>query len=91
MNYSLLANAEPPLRALAEPCAPGNQGHGQTASLCLPELGNLIKLRDALLVLKGPLANCPGLRSLIEHRLLGNDVHARILGKRSDPPSTRAP
>ena len=53
----------------------------------MPELSTLMKLRDALLVLKGPLANSPGVRSLMEQRLLSNEVHERVLGKLARPVS----
>lgn len=49
----------------------------------LPELERLSTLRDALLLLKVPLANSCGLRGLIERQLLSNDVHDRVLGKSS--------
>ena len=51
------------------------------AEISAPELGKLMKLRDALLILKGPLANSPVVRNQIERRLLSNEVHERVLGK----------
>lgn len=52
-----------------------------TAEISAPELGKLMKLRDALLILKGPLAKSPTVRNQIERRLLSNEVHERVLGK----------
>lgn len=52
-----------------------------TGEISAPELGKLMKLRDALLILKGPLANSPSVRNQIERRLLSNEVHERVLGK----------
>lgn len=76
MSYSFSANGD---------AAPGPYGcvttERFTADTGLPELGKLMKLRDALLVLKGPLANSPAWRSLVEGRLLGNEVCERVLGK----------
>ena len=51
------------------------------AEISAPELGKLMKLRDALLILKGPLAKSPTVRNQIERRLLSNEVHERVLGK----------
>ena len=51
------------------------------AEISAPELGKLMKLRDALLILKGPLANSPVVRNQIERRLLSNEVQERVLGK----------
>ena len=52
-----------------------------TAEISAPELGKLMKLRDALLILKGPLANSPAVRNQIERRLLSNEVQERVMGK----------
>ena len=52
-----------------------------TGEISAPELDKLMKLRNALLILKGPLANSPALRNQIERRLLSNEVHERVLGK----------
>lgn len=76
MSYSFAADGEPAQHP--QVCIQTELFAGEA---CMPELGRLIKLRDALLVLKGPLANSPGLRSLIERRLLSNDVYERVLGK----------
>ena len=93
MSYSLFANDphEQSLLALAEPFGTDQLAQSRTDPLNLPELSRLIKLRDALLILKGPLANGSGLRSLIERRLLGNEVLERVLGKRDSDNSTRVP
>lgn len=60
---------------------PTHEPPSQAGEMCAPELGRLMKLRDALLVLKGPLASSPTVRHQIECRLLSNEVHERILGK----------
>ncbi|ASC85037.1 hypothetical protein [Pseudomonas fragi] len=74
MSHSVIAKATPcpESNANAQACA---------ADTCLLELCKLIKLRDALIVLKGPLANSPEVRSIMEQRLLNNDVYERVLGK----------
>ena len=46
-----------------------------------PELSRLVKLRDALLVLKGSMSPSVDLHEFLEHQLLSNDVHDRVLGK----------
>ena len=49
-----------------------------------PELSRLVKLRDALLVLKGSMSPSADLHQLLERQLLSNDVHDRVLGKLAD-------
>jgi len=65
-----------------------------TIPISMPELGRLITLRDALLLLKVPLANSCGLQGMVESQLLSNDVHDRVLGKlkanTTDPALTSA-
>ena len=76
MNKSLVANATP--------CPEHNrstQAQGCAGDTCLFTLCKLLKLRDALIVLKGPLAKSPDARSFIERRLLNNEVYERVLGK----------
>ncbi|SEK65955.1 hypothetical protein SAMN05216604_10582 [Pseudomonas agarici] len=46
-----------------------------------PLLNGLMKLRDVLVAFKGPLADDPGYRGVIEGLLFNNEVHERILGK----------
>lgn len=75
MSYSLFADDLPALEPSLPPIAPSESG------LCMPELGRLSTLRDALLLLKVPLANSCGLRGLVERQLLSNDVHERVLGR----------
>lgn len=54
----------------------------------VPELSRLVKLRDALLMLKVPTIHNEGLRDVIEGRLLNNEVYERVLGKlASDNPT----
>lgn len=85
MNYSLFAN-KPVLEHSLPIAAVAGDYDRET---CLPELGPLIRLRDALLLLKLPLANSGELRTPIERRLLSNDVYERVLGKlTADIPNT---
>ncbi|MQU63772.1 hypothetical protein GHO25_11555 [Pseudomonas sp. FSL R10-1350] len=77
MSYSLFADDQP-ARAPSVPIIPL-----PVHAVRLPELERLSTLRDALLLLKVPLANSCGLRGLIERQLLSNDVYDRVLGKSS--------
>lgn len=47
----------------------------------IPELVKLMKLRNALVALKGPLANTPGFHRFTEQLLQSNDFYERVLGK----------
>ncbi|MEC4239010.1 hypothetical protein [Pseudomonas sp. DSV-1] len=76
MNESLLANADHcPEQDLC------SQAQGCADDTCVLTLCKLLKLRDALIVLKGPLAKSPAARTFIEQRLLSNEVYERVLGK----------
>ncbi|NWB26634.1 hypothetical protein [Pseudomonas gingeri] len=46
-----------------------------------PPLSGLMELRDALVAFKGPLADDPDYRRVIEGLLFNNEIHERILGK----------
>ncbi|EJF72104.1 MAG: type VI secretion system contractile sheath small subunit [Pseudomonas sp.] len=50
-----------------------------------------MELRDALVVLKGPLANNPSLRENVQNLLINEETDDRVLGKISNPmpPPTR--
>ena len=76
MNKSLVANAIP--SSQQNLCI---QAQGCADDTCLFTLCKLLKLRDALIVLKGPLAKSPNARTFIEQRLLNNEVYERVLGK----------
>lgn len=52
----------------------------------VPQLNKLRELRDALVALKGPLAEKPGLRESIESAFFNNEVNDRVLGKRVSRP-----
>lgn len=52
-----------------------------TAPQSLPQLNKLRELRNALVALKGPLAEKPGLRERIEWGLFNNEANDRILGE----------
>ena len=75
MSNTLIANAG--TSPQPTPCI---QPPGATCAL---QLGKLMKLRDALIALKGPLASSPEARSYIQRRLL-NEVYDRVLGKLAD-------
>lgn len=85
MSYSLFAQTKP----APEPdlCATAPTADCPDP-VDVPELSRLVKLRDALLMLKIPMANNESLRSVIEGRLLNNEVYERVLGKlASDNPN----
>ena len=50
-------------------------------TLPLPRLDRLMALRDALVALKGPLADDPRLRENLQARLFNEETHSRVLGK----------
>ncbi|MFC6338700.1 hypothetical protein [Pseudomonas karstica] len=59
--------------------------HLRYIPVSIPDLYRLMELRDALVALKGPLANDPGWRASA-HRLLFNaDTDDRVLGKINQP------
>lgn len=47
----------------------------------VPELKKLMKLRDALVALKGPLGNAPAFRKAIEGVLADDESRGRVLGE----------
>ena len=47
----------------------------------MPTLDRLMELRDALVALKGPLANDPRLRESVQKSLINAENHERVLGK----------
>lgn len=47
----------------------------------IPELKQLMELRDALVALKGPLGNTPSFRKAIEHALADDQSRARVLAE----------
>ncbi len=51
----------------------------------LPKLDRLMELRDALVVLKGPLANDPSLRENVQNLLINEETNDRVLGKIGSP------
>ncbi|VVO00556.1 type VI secretion system contractile sheath small subunit [Pseudomonas fluorescens] len=59
----------------------GNNPLACQTLLPLPQLNKLRELRNALVALKGPLAEKPGLRERIEWGLFNNEANDRMLGK----------
>ncbi|SQH33581.1 type VI secretion system contractile sheath small subunit [Pseudomonas mucidolens] len=57
----------------------------------VPSLNRLMELRDALVALKGPLANDPQLRENVQKLLINAENHERVLGKVSVPAGPRTP
>lgn len=54
-------------------------------SLPLPTLDRLMGLRDALVALKGPLADDPELRKNLQKHLFNEEAECRVLGKVNIP------
>ncbi|MEX5591265.1 hypothetical protein [Pseudomonas orientalis] len=46
-------------------------------------------MRDALVALKGPLADEPGMQENLQKRLFNEEVDSRVLGKISVPGNSR--
>lgn len=78
MSYSLFAQTKPALEP--DLYAPPHAADGPDP-VDVPELSRLVKLRDALLMLKVPTSHNEGLRDLIQGRLLNDEVYERVLGK----------
>ncbi|WP_460164774.1 type VI secretion system contractile sheath small subunit [Pseudomonas sp. S1_G07] len=51
--------------------------------LAVPPLDRLMRLRDALVALKGPLVSDAGLQENLRRRLFNEEAHDRMLGKRT--------
>lgn len=49
----------------------------------VPRLDRLMELRDALVALKGPLANDLALREGLQRRLFNEETYCRVLGHAS--------
>jgi hypothetical protein len=85
MSHAVIANdQDPPEQSplLLAPTASVRQSPPHNRDMnCVPELSRLVRLRDALLVLKSPLSSSSDWRNLLEQQLLSNDAHERILGK----------
>lgn len=54
-------------------------------TLPLPALERLMGLRDALVALKGPLADDPELRENLQKHLFNEETDCRVLGKVNIP------
>ena len=57
-----------------------------TPPVPVPQLNKLRALRDALVALKGPLAEKPGLRESIERDFFNDEIDDQMLGKRVSSP-----
>ncbi len=58
-------------------------------AVAAPRLDRLRGLRDALVALKGPLADEPGMQENLQKRLFNEEVDSRVLGKISVPGNSR--
>lgn len=67
--------------AQTQPSDPAHLGYLPSP---VPDMDRLMELRDALVALKGPLANEPGWRENLLKRLFNADTDDRVLGKVSD-------
>lgn len=47
----------------------------------VPRLDRLMRLRDALVALKGPLADDPALQENLQRHLFNEDSNTRVLGR----------
>ncbi|MBA1429796.1 type VI secretion system contractile sheath small subunit [Pseudomonas fluorescens] len=54
-------------------------------AVAAPRLDRLMGLRNALVALKGPLADEPGMQENLQKRLFNEEVDSRVLGKISLP------
>ena len=50
-----------------------------------PKLDRLMALRDALVALKGPLADDPALQANLQRQLFNEEADSRVLGRISTP------
>ncbi|GJD37016.1 type VI secretion system contractile sheath small subunit [Methylobacterium aerolatum] len=57
----------------------------------VPELAALLKLREALVALRGPLGNVPTFRKSIQHLLESDDTRERLLLEVAGPKADDAP
>lgn len=61
-----------------------------TLAVAAPRLDRLMGLRDALVALKGPLADEPGMQENLHKRLFNEELDSLVLGKVSTPSSSGA-
>jgi type VI secretion system protein ImpB len=61
--------------------APSSREQVRVGYLATPKLDRLMELRDALVVLKGPLANDAALRENVQKLLFNDEADDRVLGK----------
>lgn len=77
-----------PARSFATGLPPTDQAAPAQVNVgyvAIPKLDRLMELRDALVVLKGPLANNPSLRENVQNLLINEETNDRVLGKISSP------
>lgn len=63
----------------------GNAVRENGLPVAVPRLDRLMGLRDALVALKGPLAEEPGMQENLQKRLINEEVDNLVLGKLSTP------
>ncbi|AZE89408.1 type VI secretion system contractile sheath small subunit [Pseudomonas orientalis] len=54
-------------------------------AVAAPRLDRLMGLRDALVALKGPLADEPGMQESLQKHLFNEELNSLVLGKISTP------
>jgi len=74
-----------PAPAASDTVVPLTRDQVNVGYIPLPKLDRLMELRDALVVLKGPLANDPSLRENVENLLINEETNDRVLGKIGSP------
>lgn len=74
-----------PAPSLSDASGPLSRDKVNVGYVPLPKLDRLMELRDALVVLKGPLANDPSLRENVQNLLINEETNDRVLGKISAP------
>lgn len=74
-----------PAPSLSDTVMPLSRDTVNVSYILQPKLDRLMELRDALVVLKGPLANDPSLRENVQNLLINEETNDRGLGKIGSP------